>query len=418
MLQEIECLRMRVQQLQTELQQEKNENRELQEARINNTNDASHIMDIGNSEPPSTEELTSISVDGKVNYEPHVWLSDLQLAEKALSRALYRLHRPVPIVRTPGSTTGPLAIGNVEQEAYPWTKLSNGMDPPVSPLNSPSASPKTLGQTQAAVQQGLSPKEAVDNRDWSARPTTPTPDWPPVVIDVGDSLVKKPSYPPPVPRPSKDLLDRVYQTAPRPCFSHYLLSQGCFFKIDCNAPRSIHNHNVKRCLRSHVAEFTPVEIEALRYVAQSLRCKDGINCTRENCYHGHQCQSTGICKGYSLALGGGCPFWPEEHPEGKLAPGAKTVKDNLTLIDDNREKGGKIYTTSLKERWAVGINPMLKATSAKSTRITPDRVASLVHNDLCQILGPGAREYSNEPVDADANGAAWKPSSPVMCLLD
>lgn len=43
MLQEIECLRMRVGQLQVELQREKDEKQALQEARIN-VNDAVHIL--------------------------------------------------------------------------------------------------------------------------------------------------------------------------------------------------------------------------------------------------------------------------------------------------------------------------------------------------------------------------------------
>ncbi|KAF8414721.1 hypothetical protein EV426DRAFT_579155 [Tirmania nivea] len=434
MLQEIERLRIKVGQLQTELQREKDEKHELQEARISDTNDASHhiglltllakLQEIGKSGYSTTEENSSISVEEEHKDNGwHGWLSDLQVAEKALSRALYRLHRPVPIGRTPPkdcvSETDPLPSEITKQEDYPCKEWSKDIDFPVLQTNSTSASLKTYSQSQSVLHREFSPKSGIDNGDWSARPTrttTPTPDWSPIVNGEIDTLVKKPSYPPPIPRPSQDLLDRIYSTHPRPCFNYYLLRQGCFFKIDCNAPRSIHNHNVKRCQRSHEAEFTPAEIEALRFVAQSLRCKDGVNCIRENCYHGHQCQSTGICRGLAA---GTCPFLPEEHPERKLAPGAKTVKDNLIPADDSRDNGVRIYATSVKERRTTKHNPTFTTTWRKVNRTAPDTVATLVFNDLCQILRPdGQPENSNKPEDTDVNKLECKTSSPVLCLLD
>lgn len=88
---------------------------------------------------------------------------------------------------------------------------------------------------------------------------------------------------------------------------------------------------------------------------------------------------------------------PEEHPEGKLAPGAKTVKDSATLVDDNRDKG--------KGR--------------RAARTAPDKVASLVLNDLSPMLEPsGQRENSNEPEDTGVSEVEWKTSYPVVSLLD
>jgi len=390
------------------------------------------LQDIGNSDYPSTEEQEPSSVEPRAKGTGwHGWLLDLQVAEKALSRALYRLHKPAPIhiARTPPMggtvTTAPLPAEN-DKQADPWKEWSNDIDFHVLQVNSASASERTSASPRThshPALRELTPKHENGNRDWPARPTratTPTPDWPPIASNDADTLVKKTTYPPPVPRPPRDILDRIYTTNPRPCFNHYLLPQGCYFKIDCNTPLSIHNHNVKRCQRSHEVEFSPVEIEALRYVAQSLRCKDGINCTRENCYHGHQCQSTGICKGYGPGLPGGtCPFLPEEHREGKLASGARTVKDNLIIVDEDREKGGKIYAPSFKERRAAKLNPTITATAGKATRTAPDKVASLVFNDLCQILRPGnLHENSNEPEDADVGGVGWKYSPPALSLLD
>lgn len=376
---------------------------------------------MGKSEGLSTQEHLFIPTEATVKDNGwHGWLSDLQAAEKALSRALHQLHRPAPTDNTLpkglGSATGPLPAEDAEQGGYPWEEWSHDIEFPLLRVRSASASSEAHSHTQVASQREFSSRPEIDNGDWSARPTratTPTPDWPPILNDEVCTLAKKPSYPPPAPRPSQDLLDKIYSAKPRPCFNHYLLPKGCVFKIDCNTPRSIHNHNVKRCQRSHEAELTPAEIEALRFMAQSLRCKDGIDCTRENCYHGHQCQSTGTCRRY--LTGGTCPFLPEEHPEE-----AKTsVKDNLIPVDDNRDKRGKIYTTSFKERHVAKHNPTFTATRAKATRTAPDKVASLVFNDLCQILGPdGQREISDELEDTKIDRVESKTSSLGLSLLD